>query len=374
MKVLVTGANGFIGKNLCIELMNQGHIVLSYDVDKTDEDLANYIQVADFIIHLAGVNRPLNADEFYDGNTNFTKALVDIIKKSGRTIPLLFSSTTQAELDNDYGVSKRMAEDYLFSFMEETGNPVIIYRLTNVFGKWCRPNYNSVVATFCHNVANDLPIKIRDENFEIKLVYIDDVVKQFIESLNEPLRELKRVIEEVYPIEVISLGGLANKINEFKLVRETFYTPEFKSHFDRNLYATFLSYYSAGNFAYDLKMNSDERGSFTEILKTLNDGQVSVNISKPGIIKGNHYHHTKNEKFVVVSGECEIKFRKIGAKEIFAYKVNGEKIQAVDIPPGYTHSIKNIGTTDSVTIMWASEVFDKDNPDTYFEEVDINEQ
>ena len=374
MKVLVTGANGFIGKNLCIELMNKGHIVLSYDIDKTDEDLANYIQVADFIIHLAGVNRPLNADEFYDGNTNFTKALVDIIKKSGRTIPLLFSSTTQAELDNDYGVSKRMAEDYLFSFMEETENPVIIYRLTNVFGKWCKPNYNSVVATFCHNVANDLPIQIRDENFEIKLVYIDDVVKQFIKSLSEPLRERKRVIEEVYPIEVISLGGLAKKINEFKLVRETFYTPEFKSHFDRKLYATFLSYYSAGNFAYDLKMNSDERGSFTEILKTLNDGQVSVNISKPGIIKGNHYHHTKNEKFVVVSGECEIKFRKIGAKEIFAYKVNGEKIQAVDIPPGYTHSIKNIGTTDSVTIMWASEIFDKDNPDTYFEEVDINEQ
>lgn len=374
MKILVTGANGFIGKNLCIELMNKGHIVLSYDIDKTDKDLVNYIQVADFIIHLAGVNRPLNADEFYDGNTNFTKALVDMIKKSGRTIPLLFSSTTQAELDNDYGVSKRMAEDYLFSFMEETGNPVIIYRLTNVFGKWCKPNYNSVVATFCHNVANDLPIQIRDENFEVRLVYIDDVVKQFIKRLNEPLRERKRVIEEVYPIEVISLGGLAKKIRDFNKIRETFYTPKFDSDFDRKLYATFLSYYSAGNFAYDLKMNSDERGSFTEILKTLNDGQVSVNISKPGIIKGNHYHHTKNEKFVVVSGECEIKFRKIGAKEVFAYKVNGEKIQAVDIPPGYTHSIKNIGTTDSFTIMWASEIFDKDNPDTYFEEVDINEQ
>lgn len=374
MKILVTGANGFIGKNLCIELMNRGHIVSSYDIDKTNEELVNYVKAVDFIIHLAGVNRPLNADEFYDGNTNFTKALVDMIKKSGRTIPLLFSSTTQAELDNDYGVSKRMAEDYLFSFMEETENPVIIYRLTNVFGKWCKPNYNSVVATFCHNVANDLPIQIRDENFEIKLVYIDDVVKQFIRSLSEPLRERKRVIEEVYPIEVISLGGLAKKINEFKLVRETFFAPEFKSDFDRKLYATFLSYYPANNFAYDLKMNCDQRGSFTEILKTLNDGQFSVNISKPGITKGNHYHHTKTEKFVVVSGKCEIKFREIGAKEVFAYLVNGEKIQAVDIPPGYTHSIKNIGTTDSVTIMWASEVFDKDNPDTYFEEVERNEQ
>lgn len=374
MKVLVTGANGFIGKNLCIELMNKGHIVLSYDIDKSNEDLVNYIKAADFIIHLAGINRPLSKAEFYDGNTNFTKALVDLINKSGRTIPLLFSSTTQAELDNDYGVSKRMAEDYLFSFMEETGNPVIIYRLTNVFGKWCKPNYNSVVATFCHNVANNLPIQIRDENFEVRLVYIDDVVNQFIKRLNEPLKKRKRVIEEVYPIEVISLGGLAKKIRDFNKIRETFYTPKFDSDFDRKLYATFLSYYSAGNFAYDLKMNCDQRGSFTEILKTLNDGQVSVNISKPGIIKGNHYHHTKNEKFVVVSGECEIKFRKIGAKEIFAYKVNGEKIQAVDIPPGYTHSIKNIGTTDSVTIMWASEVFDKDNPDTYFEEVERNEQ
>ena len=373
MKILVTGANGFIGKNLCLELINKGHIVLSYDIDKTKEDLENYIQVADFIIHLAGINRPLSVNEFYDGNTNFTKTFVDMIKKSGRTIPLLFSSTTQAELDNDYGVSKRMAEDYLFSFMEETGNPVIIYRLTNVFGKWCKPNYNSVVATFCHNIANNLPIEIRDKKYEVKLIYIDDVVKEFIRQISNHHFSFAREIKEVLPTYDVSLGELADKLYGFRSTRELYFVPDISGEFDRKLYATYLSYYPADNFAYSLKMNIDQRGSFTEILKTLNDGQVSVNISKPGIIKGNHYHHTKNEKFIVVSGECEIKFRKIGAKEVFTYQVNGKKIQAVDIPPGYTHSIKNIGPTDSVTIMWASELFDKDNPDTYFEEVEKDE-
>jgi len=373
MKVLVTGANGFIGKNLCLELKNKGFEVLPFDLDKTKENLKRFLDVADYIIHLAGINRPMSKEEFYDGNANFTLRLIELLKASNRIIPIIFSSSTQAELDNDYGKSKRMAEDCLFSFMEETGNPVRIYRLTNVFGKWCKPNYNSVVATFCHSIANNLPIEIRDENYEVKLVYVDDVVKEFIKRLNEPQTGRNRVLEEVYPMEVISLGRLAKKINEFKLTRDTFYTPKIESDFDHKLYATFLSYYSIDDFAYDLKMNVDARGSFTEVLKTVNDGQVSVNISKPGITKGNHYHHTKNEKFIVVSGECEIKFRKIGTKEIFTYKVNESKIQVVDIPPGYTHSIKNVGEDDSVTIMWASEVFDKDNPDTYHEEVEINE-
>lgn len=373
MNILVTGSNGFIGKNLCIELKNKGFVVFPYDLNKSEEDLANYLLDADYIIHLAGVNRPLSVNEFYDGNTNFTKKLVDLISKSKRKIPIIFSSSVQAEFDNDYGKSKKMAEDFLFTFMEKTCNPVTIYRLTNVFGKWCKPNYNSVVATFCHSIANNLPIEIRDENYEVKLVYVDDVVKEFIKRLNEPQTGRNRVLEEVYPMEVISLGSLAKKINEFKLTRDTFYTPKIESDFDHKLYATFLSYYSIDDFAYDLKMNVDARGSFTEVLKTVNDGQVSVNISKPGITKGNHYHHTKNEKFIVVSGECEIKFRKIGTKEIFTYKVNESKIQVVDIPPGYTHSIKNVGEDDSVTIMWASEVFDKDNPDTYHEEVEIYE-
>lgn len=374
MKILVTGANGFIGKNLCIELINKGHLVLSYDTDKTNEDLVNSIKIADFIIHLAGVNRPLSADEFYDGNTNFTKALVDMIKGSGRTIPLLFSSTTQAELENDYGISKRMAEDYLLSFMEEMGNPVIIYRLSNAFGKWCRPNYNSVVATFCYNIANNLPIEIRDKNYQVKLVYIDDIVKEFIDCLLNKKFALERKTREVLPTHSISLGELAEKLYRFKETRDTFYVPNFETDFDRKLYATFLSYYRTDDFLYKLRMNIDQRGSFTELFKTCLNGQISVNVSKPGIIKGNHYHHTKTEKFIVASGECEIKFRKIGTKDIFTYFVSGEDMKVVDIPPGYTHSIKNVGTTDSVTIMWASELFDKDNPDTYFEEVEKDDK
>jgi UDP-2-acetamido-2,6-beta-L-arabino-hexul-4-ose reductase len=334
----------------------------------------NSIKIADFIIHLAGVNRPLSADEFYDGNTNFTKALVDMIKGSGRTIPLLFSSTTQAELENDYGISKRMAEDYLLSFMEEMGNPVIIYRLSNAFGKWCRPNYNSVVATFCYNIANNLPIEIRDKNYQVKLVYIDDIVKEFIDCLLNKKFALERKTREVLPTHSISLGELAEKLYRFKETRDTFYVPNFETDFDRKLYATFLSYYRTDDFLYKLRMNIDQRGSFTELFKTCLNGQISVNVSKPGIIKGNHYHHTKTEKFIVASGECEIKFRKIGTKDIFTYFVSGEDMKVVDIPPGYTHSIKNVGTTDSVTIMWASELFDKDNPDTYFEEVEKDDK
>lgn len=373
MNILVTGSNGFIGKNLCIELKNKGFVVFPYDLNKSEEDLANYLLDADYIIHLAGVNRPLSVNEFYDGNTNFTKKLVDLISKSKRKIPIIFSSSVQAEFDNDYGKSKKMAEDFLFTFMEKTCNPVTIYRLTNVFGKWCRPNYNSVVATFCNNIANNLPIEIRDEKFIVKLVYIDDVVKEFIRCLSCYNNALVKGTFEIQPNYSISLGELANKLYGFKKSRETVFTPNFETDFDRKLYATFLSYYGNDNFSYCLKTNVDQRGSFTELLKTLSNGQISVNISKPGITKGNHYHHTKNEKFFVVSGECEIKFRKIGAREIYTYLVDGNEIKAVDIPPGYTHSIKNVGSNDSVTIMWASELFDKENPDTYYEEVEKDE-
>jgi UDP-2-acetamido-2,6-beta-L-arabino-hexul-4-ose reductase len=370
MKILVTGSKGFIGRNLSVELINQGFDVLEYDISHSEDELAVLIRKSDFIIHLAGINRPLTNEEFYDGNTNFTLRLIELIKKSNRVIPIIFSSSTQIELDNDYGKSKKMAEDYLLSFMKENNNPVIIYRLTNVFGKWCRPNYNSVVATFCHNIANNLPIEIRDKNYVVKLVYIDDVVKEFINCVSTNHDHRANVIREVNPAYSLSLGELADKLYSYKMTRDTLFAPDFETEFDRKLYATFLSYYSTDNFSYNLKMNADQRGSFTELLKTLNNGQVSVNISKPGITKGNHYHHTKTEKFIVVSGECEIKFRKIGSKDIFTYLVNGNPMKVVDIPPGYTHSIKNVGDSDSVTIMWASEVFDKDNPDTYFEEVE----
>lgn len=374
MNVLVTGANGFIGKNLCIGLSNKGFDVLPFDITNSKEDLINYIKKADFVFHLAGVNRPLSIDEFYNGNTNFTKQLVDLLIQNKKCVPIVFSSTAQAELDNDYGKSKKMAENFLFDFMENHDNPVAIYRLTNAFGKWCRPNYNSVVATFCYNIANNLPIEIRDKNYQVKLVYIDDIVKEFIDCLLNKKFALERKTREVLPTHSISLGELAEKLYCFKETRDTFFVPNFETDFDRKLYATFLSYYSADDFSYKLKMNTDQRGSFTELLKTCSNGQVSVNVSKPGIIKGNHYHHTKTEKFIVVSGECEIKFRKIGTKDIFTYFVSGEDMKVVDIPPGYTHSIKNVGTTDSVTIMWASELFDKDNPDTYFEEVEKDDK
>ena len=374
MNILITGANGFIGKNLCIELDNKGFEILPYDLNSSKNDLLHFIDIADFVIHLAGINRPLSVDEFYDGNANLTKTLIDSVINSGKKIPILFSSSTQAELDNDYGKSKKIAEDFLFDFMKKHNNPVAIYRLTNVFGKWCRPNYNSVVATFCHNIANDLPIEIRDINHEVRLIYIDDVVKEFINCISNNHFSFKREIRNIYPNFTVSLGNLANKIYGFKSTRQSLFIPDIKDDFDRKLFATYLSYYATDSFAYEVKTNTDNRGSFTELLKTIDYGQVSVNISKPGITKGNHYHHTKTEKFIVVSGNCEIKFRKIGTKEIYSYPVNGNCIKVVDIPPGYTHSIKNIGTTDSVTIMWASEIFDKDNPDTYFEEVDINEQ
>lgn len=372
MNVLVTGAYGFIGRNLCLELSNRGHTVLEYDRDVTLATLQTYIAKADCLIHLAGINRPLTTEEFYDGNVNFTVQLIKLIKDSRRRIPVIFSSTIQAELANDYGQSKRMAEQLLFDFMKDTGIPVAIYRLSNVFGKWCRPNYNSVVATFCHNIAHNLPIDIRDPEHVINLVYIDDVVDSFISMITKIDQVTYGKIFEATPITPISLGQLADKLRDFHHIRQSFYTPAFASVLDHKLYATFLSYYDSADYIYDLKMNADQRGSFTEIIKTINDGQFSVNISKPGITKGNHYHHTKTEKFIVVSGQCEIKMRKIGTEDIIVYHVDGTRLQVIDIPPGYTHSIKNIGEQDSITIMWASEVFNHEAPDTYFEEVEKN--
>ncbi|MFA5283685.1 MAG: NAD-dependent epimerase/dehydratase family protein [Bacilli bacterium] len=370
MNILVTGSEGFIGQNLCVLLKSKGFSVMSYDINKSEDDLIGYINSADFVIHLAGINRPLNYDEFYNGNTNFTKRMVDLIVRSKKSIPILFSSSTQAELDSDYGKSKRMAEEYLFEVMEKTNLPVIVYRLTNVFGKWCRPNYNSVVATFCHNIACDLPIEIRDKDYIIKLVYVDDVVKEFMRCVSERKTSYTKEIREVGPTYSLSLGSLADRLYGFKNTRKSLFMPNFETDFDRKLYATFLSYYGIDKLSYNLGMNNDDRGSFTELFKTLTNGQISVNVSKPGITKGNHYHHTKNEKFVVVNGKCEIKFRKIGTKDVYVYQVEDSEIQVIDIPPGYAHSIKNIGITDSVTIIWASDIYDKENPDTYYEEVE----
>ncbi len=374
MKILVTGANGFLGKNLTLELKNEGFEILSYDLDKSEEQLIEYLKLANFIVHLAGTNRPLTKEEFYDGNTNFTLKLINLIKQIDRYIPIIFSSSIQASLENDYGVSKKKAEDLLFAFSEENNNPVYIYRLSNVFGKWSRPNYNSVVATFCYNITHNLSIQIHNQNASVSLVYIDDIVKEFIRVINLSEHKVNNDVLEVTPIYHLPLTKLANTLYAFKKTRENLLAPHFETDFEHKLYATFLSYYEVEDFAYDLKMNVDQRGSFTEVLKTLKDGQFSINVSKPNIIKGNHYHHTKTEKFIVVSGVCEIKFRKINETTIKTFVVSGGKLQVIDIPPGYTHSIKNIGETDSVTLIWASEIFDKNNPDTYYEEVEINEK
>lgn len=365
MNILVTGAKGFIAFNLTLWLQNAKHTILPYDIDSSEEDLISFIKQADFVVHLAGVNRPLTKEEFYDGNTNFTKKLIDLIKKSGKNLPIIFSSSIQAELDNDYGKSKRMAEDFLFASKLN----VFVYRLSNVFGKWCRPNYNSALATFCYNIARNLPIEIRDRDYVVHYNYVDDICREFLDVIGGTKRENDKILY-INPTYDCSLGHLADLLYSFKESREKCFVPSSKDEFEKKLYATYLSYLLEDGFSYDLNMHIDSRGSFTEFIKTPNHGQVSVNVAHPGIVKGNHYHQTKNEKFLTISGTCSIKFRKIGTDKVIEYIVSGNKFQVVDIPTGYTHSITNIGTTDSVTIMWANEPFDPENPDTFYEEVE----
>ncbi len=366
MNILITGAKGFLGRNLSLSLTAKNHTVMEFDVDVSKDTLFSYIEKADFIVHLAGINRPLTKEEFYQGNTNFTVELIEMMKKAKKVCPLIFSSSIQATLENDYGRSKKMAEDYLFSFQKECGNKVFIYRLSNLYGKWSRPNYNSVVATFCYNIAHNLPIQISNPQNEIPLVYIDDVVDEFVAVIENTKSLDSNQLHEVKPIDRVTVGHLADLILSFKESRTNLLVPDLKDAFVSKLYATYLSYLDTKNFSYELNMKQDPRGSFTEFLRTEHHGQVSVNVAKPGITKGNHYHHTKNEKFLVVSGQAEIKFRKVGEQEIISYKVSGEKLVVVDIPPGYTHNITNVGQEDLVTIMWVSEVFDPNDPDTFF--------
>ncbi|MDD3389271.1 MAG: NAD-dependent epimerase/dehydratase family protein [Bacilli bacterium] len=369
MKILVTGAQGFVGKNLCLVLNEKGHQVFEYDLGSTKEELVRWIKEADFIVHLAGVNRPLTNDEFYNGNANFTFELTSLMEEYSCKSPIIYSSTIQAERDNDYGRSKKMAEDYLREFSIRTGTPVFIYRLSNLFGKWSRPNYNSVIATFAYNIARDLPIRIDDSEAMINFIYIDDLVFTMLNMIENP-QQVK--IQDYYFIEPnypIKIGQLANTIRQFKASRTTLMVPKLDDDFTRKLYATYLSYLPEDDFGYALTMNKDDRGSFTEFLRSEGAGQVSINVTKPGITKGNHWHHTKNEKFLVVSGQAEINFRKIGTTEIITYQVNGDDLRVIDIPTGYTHNITNIGDHDLVTIMWASEPYDKNNPDTHFEKV-----
>ena len=371
MKILITGAKGFVGKNLVVELRNQGfEDLMEFDVDTDPNQLDKYARECDFVFHLAGVNRPENPADFMAGNFGFTSQLLDALKKHHSKAPVLITSSIQAAQNNPYGESKKAGEDLLFDYSKETGSKVYVYRLPNVFGKWCRPNYNSAVATFCNNIAHNLPIQVNDPNVILNLVYVDDVINSFIAKLKvESPLDLSNRFEEVSPVYTKPLGEIVSLLNQFKDSRLTLQLPDMGDAFVKKLYSTYLSYLPESDFSYPLKMNVDQRGSFTEFLKTSERGQVSVNISKPHITKGNHWHHTKNEKFLVVSGKGVIRFRKIDSEDIIEYLVSGEKLEVVDIPVGYTHNIENLGDTDMITIMWVNEVLDKEKPDTYFLEV-----
>lgn len=369
MKILVTGARGFIGKNLIAELNNRNYNeIYEFDMDTEPAMLEEYCKNAGFVFHLAGVNRPKETGEFMEGNFGFTSVLLDTLKKHNNTCTVMISSSIQAELENPYGKSKKAGEDLLFNYNKETGADVLVYRFPNVFGKWCKPNYNSAVATFCHNVAHDLPIQINDTNAVMNLVYIDDVVSELINAIEGTANKADKFCQ-VPTVHTVTHGEIAELLYSFKESREQRTVPDMSDAFTKKLYSTYLSYLPEDKFSYNLKMNIDNRGSFTEFLKTSDQGQVSVNTSKPGITKGNHWHHTKNEKFLVVSGKGVIRFRRIDEERVIEYFVSGEKLEVVDIPTGYTHNIENLGDTDMVTIMWANEQFDPKKPDTYYMEV-----
>ena len=381
MKILITGAKGFVGKNLVSTLKNikdgkdktrniDIEDIYSYDVDNTIDDLKKYTSDCDFVFHLAGINRPKDISEFYEGNSSFTETLCSLLEEHDNKSPILISSSIQASRDNDYGKSKKEGEEYLLNHGKKMDSKVYVYRLANLFGKWCRPNYNSVTATWCYNVANEKDIQINDPNVELPLCYIDDVVNEFLNALEGHPTACKEGIYEVHPVHHVKLGELANIIKSFKESRGTLNVPDMKEgSLEKKLYSTYLSYLPKDKFSYPLKMNIDQRGSFTEFLKTEEYGQVSVNVSKPGITKGQHWHHSKNEKFLVVSGKGLIQFRDIYSDKIIEYYVSGDKLEVIDIPTGYTHNIINIGESDMVTIMWANEKFDPEHPDTYYEEV-----
>ena len=382
MKVLVTGAKGFVGKNLVAQLNNikdgkarcygdlKIDVVYEYDIDSTIEELDAFCKDCDFVFNLAGVNRPQNQEEFMQGNFGFASTLLDTLKKHGNKCPVMISSSTQAALDNPYGESKRAGEQLMFSYAEETGAKVLVYRFPNLFGKWCRPNYNSAVATFCNNIANDLPIQVNDPKVVLNLVYIDDLVDEMIAALKgEEYR--KEQFCEVPIVHSVALGEIVEMLYKFKEQPQSLIVPEIPNNsFIKKLYSTFLSYFPKEKVAFPLKMNVDDRGSFTELLKSKDVGQVSINISKPGITKGQHWHNSKWEFFIVVAGHGLIQERKIDTDEVIEFEVSGEKIEAIHMLPGYTHNIINLSETENlVTVMWANESFDPNRPDTYFEVV-----
>jgi UDP-2-acetamido-2,6-beta-L-arabino-hexul-4-ose reductase len=365
--VLVTGAHGFIGKHLVEALrLDAGLRVIEFGRGSPAEVLQAGLCEADVIYHLAGVNRPKDPAEFASGNTEFTQSICSTLRVLGRTPFIVIASSIQAELGNPYGVSKREAEIALEHWARTTGGRVAVLRLKNVFGKWCRPNYNSVTATFCHNVAHHLPIEISDPAREIDLVYIEDVIESFIAADGMSVQKGGSVFKEIAPSHKISLGHLAALIQSFRRSRETLELPSFADLFTRRLYATYLSYLDGDQFSYALERKCDARGSLAEFIKQPHFGQVFVSRTKPGVTRGNHYHHTKTEKFFVVEGDAVIRLRPIAGGDVIEHRVSGKDFRVVDIPPGYAHSIENIGLTELVTLFWASEVFDPEKPDVYF--------
>ena len=399
MRILVTGAKGFVGRNLCAQLNNirDGKArnygvaiedVYEYDLDSTPEQLDAWCKDADFVFNLAGVNRPQNQEEFMAGNFGFASTLLDTLKKHGNTCPVMLSSSQQASLtgrfgNSEYGRSKKAGEDLFLKYGEDTGAKVLVYRFPNLFGKWCRPNYNSAVATFCNAVANDLPYTVNDPSVELELLYIDDLVDEMIACLKVEEHRCEFDGLGVFPMKdgrycyvptthKATLGEIVDLLHKFEDQRKTLIVPEIPAgSFAKKLYSTFLSYLPKEKVAFPLKTNVDERGSFTELIKTLGNGQFSVNISKPGVTKGQHWHNTKWEFFIVVSGKALIQERKIGTDEVISFEVSGEEIKAVHMLPGYTHNIINLSETEPlITLMWANELFDPNRPDTYFEPVE----
>ncbi len=363
MKVLITGSEGFIGKNLKSRLNEMEDIeIITFDKDDNFSKIENNINEINFIFHFAGINRPVNVEEYYTGNSDLTLRLTKLIKENNENIPIIITSSIQATSDNDYGKSKKLSEENVIKNCKNA----YVYRLHNVFGKWCKPNYNSVIATFCHNIANNLEIKVNDENIELELVYIDDVINEFIDIMRDSSTKNKNEICYINKRYKYTLGEIVNLLNEFKSSMKSIYVPATGNEFIKKLYSTYISYVPLNEMANETIKNVDERGSFIELIRTEDSGQFSISISKPGIVRGNHYHHTKIERFVVIKGSAAIKFRNIIDNTTYEFIVSDDKIQIITIPVGYTHSIENIGNNEMILGIWCNELFDKDYQDTYF--------
>ena len=389
-KILVTGSNGFVGKNTVVALKEaKKYEILTIDRNNTEEELKKSVLEADFIVHLAGVNRPKDTKEFYEGNGGLTEKIVGFLREENKNTPILITSSTHAVLDNDYGKSKKQSEDALIKYSDECNAKVYIFRLPNLFGKWCKPNYNSAVATFCHNIAHDLDVWVNDPAIELNLVYIDDVVASIIDVIeDENIVKLSNLDEEVavtttgassiqidkYYYEVTTvykrtLGNIVDSLKMFRNMRKSLLIPDLSDGFNKALYSTYLTYLEEDDFSYYLDKKEDNRGWLAELVKSEQFGQMFVSKTHPGITRGNHWHHTKTEKFIVIQGQAAIRFRKLDEDKVIEYIVDGEKPQVLDIPPGYTHSIENIGQDEVITLFWSNEMFNPEKPDTYFLEV-----